>query len=71
MSPSLSPMSQAPLHDQHRHAGQINSELRYKRRGLEGQKGKGVQLDDANPFQQTFTEAQKFTSGIEKNIKRK
>merc|ERR1711990_152048 len=54
---------EAPLHDHHRHVGHINSELKYKREGLEGQKGKGIQLDDANPFQQTFTEAQKFTSG--------
>ena len=54
---------EAPLHDHHRHAGQINSELAYKRAGLESQRGKGVQLDESNPFQQNFSDAQRFTSG--------
>jgi len=54
---------EAPLHQHHKHAGQINSELRYKRDGLDGQKGKGWQTDESNPFQATFLDAQKFTSG--------
>jgi len=54
---------EAPLHEHHRHAGDINSELKYKRDGLAGQKGKGWQTDETNPFQCTFTDAQKYTSG--------
>ena len=54
---------EAPIHDHHKHAGQINSELRYKRDGLASQKGKGWQAEENNPFQNTYTDAQKFTSG--------
>merc|ERR1712168_991826 len=54
---------EAPLHEHHKHAGDINSELKYKRDGLNSQKGKGILFDETNPFQQTFSDAQKFTSG--------
>ena len=54
---------ESPLHEHHKHVDNINSDLRYKREGLESQKGKGWQTDESNPFQATFLDAQKFTSG--------
>ncbi|CBY41251.1 unnamed protein product, partial [Oikopleura dioica] len=54
---------EAPIHQHHNHAGKINSELQYKRDGLNSQRGKGWEADESNPFQQTYMEAQRFTSG--------